>query len=92
MDKKKLIDEIFNILIQFEKISDDSSNVTEQTYKGYLDRLFVWYMGYNNQEIATGIKGLYNLGAEASHETVKRSVFHMIDVLKKEMRDGCHVL
>ena len=87
INKEKRINEIFNILIQFEKISDPNSNVTENTYRGYLDRMDIWYIGYGNQEIATCIEGLYKLGASARHESVRRSVFHMIDILNKEDGD-----
>ena len=85
MNKKQKIDKIFNILVQFEKIKDPVSNVTEETYKNYLNRLSVWYLGYGNEEIFCGIQGLYDLGASAEHETVKRMVFHLIDILDKEV-------
>ena len=86
MNKEQRINAIFNILVQFEKITDPYSSVNEQTYRGYLDRLHVWYLGYGNDEIAIGIKGLYDLGEHAKHESVKRTVFHMIDILSKEVR------
>lgn len=85
MDKKQRIDKIFNILVQFEKIQDIGSGVTEETYQNYLDRLSVWYLGYGNEEVYCGLQGLYELGANAEHETVKRMVFHMIDILDKEV-------
>lgn len=84
MDKKQKIDEIYEILIQFEALKNSDSLVTEESYKNYLDRLFVWYLGKGNEEIYNGIKGLYLLGGEASHKTVKRMVFHMINILDKE--------
>lgn len=85
MAKKERIDGIFNILVQFEKIGESESQVTAETYSNYLDRLTVWYMGYGNDEIVYGLKGLHELGAEASHETVRRMVFHLIDILDKEV-------
>lgn len=90
MDKKKRIDSIFNILFQFEQIFEKDSNVTEESYRGYLDRLYIWYLGYGNNDIATYIKGLYNLGASAEHETVRRGVFHIIKLLEAEVssQDG----
>lgn len=87
MSKEQRINSIFNILVQFEKIFESNSSVTEETYKNYLDRMYIWYLGYGNQEIATCIEGLHELGAKAKHDSVKRSVFHMIDVLEKEARD-----
>ena len=88
MAKEQKINELFNILVQFEKISDPNSPTTEFTYKNYLDRLYTWYFRYGNQEIATYIEGLYKLGASAKHDSVRRVVFHMISVLNKEMRNG----
>ena len=85
MDKKQRIDKIFNILVQFEKIQDIGSGVTEETYQNYLDRLSVWYLGYGNEEVYCGLQGLYELGAKAEHETVKRMVFHLIDILDREV-------
>ena len=85
MKKEQRIDEIFNILIQFEKIDELESGVTEDTYKSYLDRLYTWYLGYGNDEIAVGIKGLYDLGKDANHDSVKRIVFHMISIINKEV-------
>lgn len=84
MNKDERIDSIFNILVQYEKIFEKESTVTEETYKNYLDRLYVWYLGYGNETISNCIKGLYNLGASAEHDTVKRNVFYMIRVLGKE--------
>ena len=86
MNKEQRINELFNILVQFEKIHEIGSGVTEATYKHYLDRLYIWYLGYGNNEIAIGIKGLFNLGKDARHDSVKRIVFHMIDVINKEAR------
>lgn len=83
---EKRIDEVFNILIQFEKIQDNTSNVTEDSYKNYLDKLYVQYLGFENKEIANYLKGLYILGENAKHDTVKRSVFHVISLLNKELR------
>ena len=40
-------------------------------------------LGYNN-DIATAIKGLYILGDKAEHSQVKRTVFHIINILSKE--------
>ena len=92
MDEEKTIGELFNILVQYEKISDPSSNVTERTYRSYLNRLYIWYIGYGIEEIATHIKGLYKLGSSAQHDSVKRSVFHMISILKKKLEDDNNAL
>lgn len=80
MNKEQRIDEIFNILVQYEKIGTE---ITEKDYISYLDRLYTWYIGYN-EEIAFGIKGLTKLGIDVDHDSVKRMVFHLISVVKKE--------
>lgn len=84
MNKRKRINGIFNILVQFEKINDVESDVTEETYLNYLDRLMIWYMGYGNEDIVYAIKGLKELGTKANHDSVKRIVFHVIEILDKE--------
>lgn len=81
--KEHKIGELFNILIQFEKIGSDE-NVTETTYRAYLDRLKTWFVGFGSQEISGTLDGLEQLGASAKQATVKRAVFHMISVLNKE--------
>ena len=76
MTKKEKINEIYAILIQFEKKN-------EVSYLNYLDRLYMWYFGDNNEQIYNSLKGLYKMGLNATHDTVKRMVFHMISVLDK---------
>ena len=83
--KEKRIHDVFEILRQFETLSQPDGFVTEQTYLNYLDRLYVWYLGYGNEDIYNALKGLYTLGVKASHETVKRTVFHIISILDKEV-------
>lgn len=85
MDKQKRIDRIYEILVQFEKLQNNESNVTEESYKRYIDRLVIWYIGYGNEEIEYALKGLYKLGIQASHETVRRIVFHIISILDREV-------
>ena len=85
VDKKQRINSIFKILGQFEDISTPDSDVTEETYKNYLNRLSIWYLGYGNNDILYYIEGLYKLGANADHDTVRRTVFHIIDILDKEV-------
>lgn len=76
------IDEIFNILIQYEKINEADSGVSIESYQGYLDRLYVWYVGEGNDTIYNYLRGLYMLGNKASHETVRRIVFDIIGTLE----------
>lgn len=82
MKIEELINEIYNILIQYEKISEDET--TEDAYLAYLDSLYVWYVGYDKPKIYNTIKGLYELGLKANHETVRRAVFKIIHLLEKD--------
>ena len=83
--KRQRIDSIFYILVQFEQMMDDSTDVTEETYRNYLDRVNVWYLGRGDEEIGYAIEGLKKMGKEVPHDTVRRVVFHMIDILNKEV-------
>ena len=83
MTKEQKINLIFNILFQYEKVLDKFSSISEQDYLNYLDRVYVLFLGYENEEIAANIKGLYKLGTQANHSTVKRIVFHIIRLLKE---------
>ena len=81
------INELFNILIQYEKMFEEDSGVDEISYVNYLNRLWVWYVGEGNLEIANSLKGLEMLGADNTHESVRRMVFHMINLVQKEMEE-----
>lgn len=83
--KKQRINSIFYILIQFEQMIDDSTDVTEDTYKNYLDRVNIWYLGRGDEEIGYAIEGLKKMGKNATHDTVKRIVFHIISLINKEV-------
>ena len=85
MTKKERIDRIYEIVIQFEKLQCKESNVSELSYNNYIDRLVTWYIGYGNEEIEYALKGLYKLGAQAEHDTVRRMVFHIIGILDEEV-------
>lgn len=86
MTKEKKINCIFLILVQFEQLQENEDGVTEDSYKNYLDKLNVWYLGQGNEEIGYIIEGLKKLGKQATHDTVKRSVFHIISILDKEVQ------
>ena len=81
MTKDERIGEIFNILIQFERL--ERGDIEIQDYTNMLDRLCVWYLGYGNEEIYCGLKGLLTLKGEVEKETVRRTVFHMIRLLEQ---------
>lgn len=82
--KKQRIDSIFYILVQFEQLTNQEAGVTEESYRNYLDRINIWYLGRGDEKIGYAIEGLKKLGKEATHETVKRIVFHIIDILDEE--------
>lgn len=79
------IDEIFNVLVQYEKaVDNEDMSATIDSYLAYVDKLYVRYFGQDHSEISAYLKGLYLLGADAHHETVKRVVFDIIHILEKE--------
>ena len=81
LDKK--IDKIFDILCKFEKIDEKDSGITKESWLNYLDRLYIWYLGYGNEEIYIAIKGLKESGGNIDHDTVKRVVFEIIKIIRK---------
>lgn len=83
--KRQQIDSIFYILVQFEQMTNKESDVTEETYCNYLDRINVWYLGQGNEEIGYALEGLKKMGEKATHDTVKRTVFHIINLIDKEV-------
>ena len=73
---------IYKILVLYEKINDSEESIN--SYLNYIDRLYVYWVGVGKEEIYEILKGLWKLGKEATHKTVKSMVFHMIDIIKKE--------
>lgn len=82
--KKQRIDSIFYILVQFEQMFESETDVTEESYRNYLDRVNVWYLGRGDEEVYYAIEGLKKLGKDAEHDTVRRIVFHIISLINKE--------
>lgn len=83
MKQKELISQIFKILLLYEDVLNSNSNVTEKDYLSYLNRIYIFWLGANREDIYNIIKGLQTLGITAEHKTVKSMVFHIIDVLQK---------
>ena len=53
------IDEIFNVLVQYEKaIDDNDTSATLDSYLSYVDKLYVRYFGQNHSDISAYLKGL----------------------------------
>lgn len=86
--KKNLIPPIFKILLLYEDVNNSESNITEKDYLKYLDRLYIRYCGFANQEICQTIKGLHSLGVKIEHDSVKATVFHLIDLINKGVSDS----
>jgi hypothetical protein len=88
MNKKEAISQIFKILLLYEDVYSKDNNVTENDYIGYLDRLYVYWLGVGSSEIYNIVKGLRILGAEADHKTVRSMVFHTINLIEKGDNDA----
>ena len=83
MEKKELIAQVYKILLLCEDVIDDSSSIQEKDYLGYLNRIYVYWLGANRDDIFNIVKGLYTLGINATHDIVKQMVFHIIDIIQK---------
>lgn len=82
--KDKNIDLFYKIIALYEDMHNKSNKVDENSYLRYLNRLYVLYLGKENEEIYNLINGLIKLGAEANHDTVKSVAFHLISLVDKE--------
>ncbi len=83
MNVKKRIDSVYKIFALRLSLEDENSDVTWEGYKKYLERLYVWFLGYGNEEIYNSILGLKKSYKETSLDTVKTIVFHIIHILEK---------
>lgn len=81
MEKTKMIQNIYKILLLYEDVQDLNSEVTESDYRSYLNRMFVLFS--NQEDVTQYVNGLIVLGAEATHANVKSAVFHMIKLIDK---------
>lgn len=81
MGVKKDIDLFYKIIALYEDMQDNANKVDENSYIRYLNRLYVLYLGKENEEIYNLINGLIKLGSEASHDTVKSVAFHLISLV-----------
>lgn len=84
MGKMELISAIYKILLLFEDVADINNEITEEDYLKYLDRLYIRFSGKGNDEIVDMIRGLYTIGTELSHDSVRSTVFYMINLIEKE--------
>jgi len=83
MNKDREIASLYKILALYESIEDETSPTTEGTYRSYVDRQYVYWLGVGNADIYDTLKGLFTLGKEAGHDRVKALVFHLIEVVKQ---------
>ena len=87
MNKKELIAQIYKILLLYEDVLDKNSTVQEQDYLAYLDRLYIYWVGADCEDVYNIIKGLRTLGLNVEHQTVKSMVFHVISIMEKGSRN-----
>lgn len=83
MKKTNLVSPLFKILLLYEDMIDENSDVTMEDYLAYLNRIGVRYLGIGEHEIYQSIKGLEALGEESNKRIVKSVVFHMISIIKR---------
>ena len=82
MNKTKIIRSIYKTLLIYEDVQNDESEVLLKDYYSYLNRVYVLLIAVN-KEVAQYFKGLIDLGAEATYDNVKSTVFHVIKVIDK---------
>lgn len=82
MDKSKKIQSIYKILLLYEDMMNNESDVSIFEYKSYLDRMQVLF-AYGESEIIEYLTGLAWLGENATHGNVKTSVFRIIKLIEK---------
>lgn len=80
---KRRIDSIYKIFALRKSLEDEDSVVTVEGYLKYLERLYIWFLGYGNEEVYSSILGLKKMGTQANVTTVKNVVLHMINLLEK---------
>lgn len=78
MSKNRYADEFYKILGLWED-AFQHKKITVDSYMRYVNRLFVKWYGLGEEEIYSLLKGLYDLGENAGHDTVKSVVFHLIE-------------
>ena len=78
MNKKVIIGKLYKALCIYETSRED--------YYKYLETLLVWLNGVKkneiNEQVIIIVRGLNNLGIEATHYMVKASIFQAIDLIK----------
>lgn len=79
---------LYKILLLYEDVLESTSNVTEDDYLTYLDRIATYYLGATQMEIYRYIRGLRSAGVNLDKSTVKTIVFHMCGLVKGGEQDA----
>lgn len=79
---------LYKILLLYEDVLEPTSNVTEDDYLTYLDRIATYYLGAAQMEIYRYIRGLRSAGANLDKSTVKTIVFHICGLVKGGEQDA----
>lgn len=79
---------LYKILLLYEDVFEQTSNVTENDYLIYLDRIATYYLGSAQMEIYRYIRGLRSAGVNLDKSTVKTIVFHMCGLVKGGEQDA----
>lgn len=86
--KNKNTSPLYKILLLYEDVFDNTSNVTENDYLVYLDRISTYYLGMAQMDIYRYIRGLRSAGVNLDKSTVKSIVFHVCGLVKGGDEDG----
>ena len=82
MGDNKLTAPLYKILLLYEDVLEPTSNVTEDDYLTYLDRISADYLGAAKMDIYRYIRGLRSAGVNLEKSTVKSIVFHICGLVK----------
>ena len=82
MGDNKLTAPLYKILLLYEDVLEPTSNVTEDDYLTYLDRISEYYLGAAKMDIYRYIRGLRSAGVNLEKSTVKSIVFHICGLVK----------
>ena len=77
MGDNKLTAPLYKILLLYEDVLEPTSNVTEDDYLTYLDRISAYYLGAPRMDVYRYIRGLRSAGTNLEQSTVKSIVFHI---------------
>ena len=83
MADKNIIKPLYMILLLYEDINKEESNVKVDDYLSYLDRISIEYLGMGKDKVYYSLQGLKTLGLEVPHKVLKSVVFHLINEVKK---------